>query len=41
MLIGLHPMLQLFEEVVGRCMQAGLVKGEHLLVDGSFIQAQR
>ncbi len=30
---------QLFEEIVGRCMKAGLVKGEHLLVDGSFIQA--
>ena len=30
---------QLFEEIVNRCMKAGLVKGEHLSVDGSFIQA--
>ena len=30
---------QLFEEIVQRCLQAGLVKGEHLSVDGSFIQA--
>ena len=30
---------QLFEEIVGRCMKAGLVEGEHLSVDGSFIQA--
>ena len=30
---------QLFEEVVARCMEAGLVKGDHLSVDGSFIEA--
>ena len=30
---------QLFEEIVKRCMEVGLVKGEHLSVDGSFIQA--
>src|SRR5499425_2853794 len=30
---------ELFEEVVTRCVQAGLVKGEHMSVDGSFIQA--
>lgn len=30
---------QLFEEVVRRCMELGLVVGEHLSVDGSFIQA--
>src|SRR3984893_7879693 len=30
---------QLFEEIVDRCMEAGLVEGEHLSVDGSFIQA--
>ena len=30
---------QLFEEIVQRCLQAGLVRGEHLSVDGSFIQA--
>jgi transposase len=30
---------QLFEEVVARCTEAGLVKGEHLSVDGSFIEA--
>jgi transposase len=30
---------QLFEEVVDRCMEAGLVEGEHLSLDGSFIQA--
>jgi transposase len=30
---------QLFEEIVQQCMKVGLVKGEHLSVDGSFIQA--
>jgi transposase len=30
---------QLFEEIVDRCREAGLVEGEHLSVDGSFIQA--
>lgn len=30
---------QLFEEVVSRCMAAGLVQGEHLSVDGSLIEA--
>jgi transposase len=30
---------QLFEQIVQQCMQAGLVQGEHLSVDGSFIQA--
>jgi transposase len=30
---------QLFEEIVARCLQAGLVKGEHMSVDGSFVQA--
>src|SRR5512147_149241 len=30
---------QLFEEVVNRCIAAGLVEGEHLSVDGSFIEA--
>jgi transposase len=30
---------QLFEQVVQQCMEAGLVEGEHLSVDGSFIQA--
>lgn len=30
---------QLFEEIVTRCVEAGLVKGEHMSVDGSFIQA--
>src|SRR6202044_4271387 len=30
---------QLFEEIVDRCMEAGLVEGEHLSVDGSFIPA--
>ena len=30
---------QLFEEVVARCMEAGLVQGDHLSVDGSFIEA--
>src|SRR5262245_54945593 len=29
----------LFEEIVARCVAAGLVKGEHMSVDGSFIQA--
>jgi hypothetical protein len=30
---------QLFEEIVQQCTKAGLVQGEHLSVDGSFIQA--
>ena len=30
---------QLFEEIVDRCQGAGLVEGEHLSVDGSFIAA--
>jgi len=30
---------QLFEEVVARCLEAGLVEGDNLLVDGSFIEA--
>src|SRR6266480_3496483 len=29
----------LFEEIVARCVEAGLVKGKHMSVDGSFIQA--
>jgi hypothetical protein len=29
----------LFEEIVARCVEAGLVQGEHMSVDGSFIQA--
>src|SRR5215468_8042760 len=30
---------ELFEEIVTRCVEAGLVKGEDMSVDGSFIQA--
>jgi transposase len=30
---------QLFHEIVAQCVACGLVKGEHLSVDGSFIQA--
>jgi transposase len=30
---------ELFEEIVARCFEAGLVKGEHMSVDGSFVQA--
>jgi transposase len=30
---------QLFEEIVDRCTEVGLVEGEHLSVDGSFVQA--
>jgi transposase len=30
---------ELFEEIVARCVAAGMVKGEHMSVDGSFIQA--
>src|SRR3974390_1075949 len=30
---------ELFEEIVTRCVTAGLVKGKHMSVDGSFIQA--
>src|SRR3979490_3628038 len=28
---------QLFEEIVGRCLEAGLVRGEDLSVDSSFV----
>ena len=28
-----------FEQIVDRCREAGLVEGEHLSVDGSFIPA--
>jgi len=30
---------EIFDEIVARCVQVGLVKGEHMSVDGSFIQA--
>src|SRR5579864_9317238 len=30
---------QLFEEIVARCLEAGLVRGEDLSVDGSFVEA--
>jgi len=30
---------QLFEQIVARCMESGLVRGDHLSVDGSFIEA--
>src|SRR5437879_12959366 len=30
---------QLFEEIVGRCLEAGLVEGDNLSVDGSFVEA--
>ena len=30
---------EIFEEIVCRCVEAGLVRGEHMSVDGSFIQA--
>src|SRR5882757_1823428 len=30
---------ELFERIVARCVGAGMVKGEHMSVDGSFIQA--
>jgi len=30
---------RLFEQIVRQCMEAGLIEGEHLSVDGSFIQA--
>jgi transposase len=30
---------QLFEEIVARCLQAGLVRGDGLSVDGSFVEA--
>jgi transposase len=29
---------QLFEEIVARCLEAGLVRGEDLSVDGSFVE---
>ena len=30
---------QLFEQIVGRCLEAGLVQGDNLSVDGSFVEA--
>ncbi len=30
---------ELFEQIVGQCIRVGLVKGEHMSVDGSFLQA--
>jgi transposase len=30
---------ELFEQIVQRCVESGLVQGDHLSVDGSFIQA--
>jgi hypothetical protein len=30
---------QLFEKIVARCLEAGLVQGENLSVDGSFVEA--
>jgi hypothetical protein len=30
---------ELFEQIVGQCIRVGLVKGEHLSVDGSLVQA--
>src|SRR6202790_1813385 len=30
---------QLFEEIVTRCLEAGLVQGDNLSVDGSFVEA--
>ena len=30
---------QLFQEIVARCLEAGLVKGDNLSVDGSFVEA--
>ena len=30
---------QLFEEIVRQCVEAGLVQGKHLSVDGSFVEA--
>jgi len=36
---GSNLFRELFEEIVTRCVEAGLVKGEHMSVDGSFIQA--
>src|ERR1700689_2735089 len=30
---------QLFEQIVRQCVEAGLVQGDHLSVDGSFVEA--
>src|SRR5207248_10772814 len=30
---------QLFEQIVKQCVEVGLVQGEHLSVDGSFVEA--
>src|ERR1700687_2947242 len=30
---------QLFEEIVARCLEAGMVQGDNLSVDGSFVEA--
>jgi transposase len=32
---------QLFEEIVARCLEAGLVQGDNLSVDGSFVETVR
>ena len=37
--LELNLFQQLFEEIVDRCQAAGLVEGEHLSVDGSFLPA--
>src|ERR1700694_4066236 len=34
---GLFP--EVFERIVDQCVNAGLVKGEHMSVDGSFVHA--
>jgi hypothetical protein len=31
---------QLFEQIVRQCVEAGLVQGKHLSVDGSFVEAK-
>jgi transposase len=31
---------QLFEQIVRQCVEVGLVQGEHLSVDGSFVEAE-
>jgi transposase len=30
---------ELFERIIQRCIECGLVQGDHVSVDGSFIQA--
>jgi hypothetical protein len=38
-LASVDSLSKLFEEIMARCLDAGLVRGDNLSVDGSFIEA--